>query len=78
MGELCGYMDAVEGRRGELKQRLELILQGTIKLELSGWWLQTIEESSDQFLEDHGYVKNAIPDNYIDDAPEDISVVTNN
>jgi hypothetical protein len=51
---------------------------GKKKTELTDWWLQTIEERVDAYLQDAGYHPNSIGSMYTSVAPDNLEIVQRN
>jgi len=62
----------------ELRKRVFRVIDGTRKNELTDWWLAHIERKTDLFLLSRGYVKDAVPDNYLQAPPNDMQAVEDN
>eukprot|EP01133_Synstelium_polycarpum_P008393 gene8393-9874_t len=54
------------------------LLDGSKKKELTNWWLQTISSTVDSYLQEKGFDSDAVPNNYIDEAPASLSKVREN
>ena len=72
------YCDGFEEQFDGLTARLKDIVDGTAKKEVTDWWLGRIENGANRFLCDRGYALDAIPENYLDDPPQDFGVVRRN
>ena len=53
-------------------------MSGKTKGEVSSWWLDHIENCVDQHLEEKGFRKDALPDNYTSQPPNEMGVVRKN
>lgn len=72
---LQSYLDANKTAIDALQKHSEEILDGTEKQRLSEWYLEHIKECVDEFLTRHGFALDVIPENYIDEAPQDLELV---
>ena len=54
------------------------VIAGERKNEVCSWWLSFIEEQSDNFLSERGYSFSALPTDYTNDKPGDLSAVWKN
>ena len=54
------------------------ILSGNRKDQLAQWWLNLIQDRTKEFLENQGYDFDAVPVDYIDQAPKNIDDVKRN
>ncbi|GAM28924.1 hypothetical protein SAMD00019534_121000 [Acytostelium subglobosum LB1] len=54
------------------------ILNGTIKNQITEWWLKLIETKTNAFLQERGYNFGAIPENYIEQPPNNMKDVIKN
>lgn len=61
-----------------LRERMEMILDGRRKRQLCEWWLTLIESEANDFLQQHGFVANSLPFNYLSVPPADLEVVKSN
>lgn len=53
--------------------------EGSKKNDLTGWWLHLIEQSVEEFVHSlPGWTKNAIPYNYLDQAPTSLEIIQQN
>lgn len=54
------------------------MVDGTKKKEIVDWWLRLIRNAQHIFLEKIGYDMQAVPKNYIEEAPSSLAVVKRN
>ena len=55
-----------------------MVINGTSKNYVCSWWLNHIHEETDQFLKKRGFDLEALPPDYTDTPPKDISIVERN
>jgi len=67
-----------ESARDEALLERKAILNGAYKEQMVEWWLVLIKTRVREFLAMLDYTHGAIPDNYLDEKPEDIAVVKKN
>jgi RasGEF domain/Ankyrin repeat len=72
---LLGYCEAYWNN---LQVAHRKMMDGTIKLELSDWWLALIKTRSLEFLTSLGFDHDAVPPNYLEVPPRDFSTVVDN
>ena len=61
----------------QIKYRTESEVEA-IRNEMSSWWLSLIETRTLEILTGLGYVKDALPYNYLDKPPASLKAVENN
>lgn len=61
-----------------LRDRVQMIIDGRLKQQLCDWWLTYIETETNKFLEEQGYCKDCLPDNYMNEAPKNLDAVKEN
>eukprot|EP01094_Clydonella_sp_ATCC50884_P030192 TRINITY_DN9754_c0_g1_i2.p1 TRINITY_DN9754_c0_g1~~TRINITY_DN9754_c0_g1_i2.p1 ORF type:complete len:1228 (+),score=289.37 TRINITY_DN9754_c0_g1_i2:366-3686(+) len=67
--------------RNALKQYERMrdnIISGREKRQITDWWLTCISEHLQAFLNNIGFVENALPQSYLEEAPKDSRVVQEN
>lgn len=69
------YCDTALGHIKILKLQ---VVDGTKKKEIVDWWLRLIRNEQHIFLEKIGYDMNAVPKNYIEEAPSSLDIVKRN
>ena len=57
---------------------VEDIVDKQVKEDITTWYLSTIENTVIKYLVAKGYQKAALPFNYIDNRPADLSIVKSN
>lgn len=62
----------------QIKFTKHRLLQGALKKELTQWWLGEVQGRVLSFLVAHGYITDAVPEQYIESPPQDINHVTRN
>jgi hypothetical protein len=62
----------------QLKADVRRVLNGTLKAQLTEWWLKKIETKVNDFLKVRGYEFTAVPDNYIEQPPDNVEPVREN
>eukprot|EP01102_Stenamoeba_stenopodia_P006312 TRINITY_DN172_c0_g1_i1.p1 TRINITY_DN172_c0_g1~~TRINITY_DN172_c0_g1_i1.p1 ORF type:complete len:941 (+),score=160.26 TRINITY_DN172_c0_g1_i1:162-2984(+) len=72
------YLCVCQDGLAKLKIEKRELLDGTRKSKLTQWWLHLIESRTDKFLQDLGFVVDALPDDYIEKPPKDMDVVKKN
>jgi hypothetical protein len=72
------YFVFVDFQLSLLRERMDHIIDGTRKKQLSEWWLKFIETEADEFLKSQGFVVDSLPHNYTDVPPADMDVVCKN
>jgi hypothetical protein len=68
----------VTARLEELRERMEMIIDGTRKRQVCAWWLSYIESEEDVFLQNQGYHLDCLPYNYTTEPPQDMETVQKN
>eukprot|EP01104_Vermistella_antarctica_P018385 TRINITY_DN6778_c0_g1_i1.p1 TRINITY_DN6778_c0_g1~~TRINITY_DN6778_c0_g1_i1.p1 ORF type:complete len:1084 (-),score=300.94 TRINITY_DN6778_c0_g1_i1:78-3329(-) len=61
-----------------LRKSMDEFIEGKRKADLTEWWLKLIDHRVDKFLEDRGFILNAIPEDYIEERPEDFDAIRHN
>jgi hypothetical protein len=77
-GVLVSYRAMCESKLVELHSMRAELLDGSRKRDLSSWWLDYINDGVADWLAEHGYNIDAVPYNYIDEAPVDLGLVHRN
>lgn len=78
MSEIQLRYSQYDERAESLIDRIRDVLDGTRKKQVVDWWLGYIETQTDAFLQEKGYVKDALPYNYLDEVPDDMTVISRN
>jgi hypothetical protein len=76
--EIKAFFTTIDMRLGQLKEKMEMIIDGTRKREVCDWWLNYIEINTDDFLKRKGFVFSSLPNNYLSEAPQDVELVKRN
>jgi hypothetical protein len=61
-----------------ISDRINRIMDGSMKRSLTDWWLNEIESHVDHFLFSNGFVLDAVPEDYTNRPPQDMSLVLEN
>ncbi|EFA81775.1 hypothetical protein PPL_05770 [Heterostelium album PN500] len=62
----------------QLKIEKRDLMNGTLKDEMTEWWLKRVEVRTSEFLSERGYNFTAVPENYIEQQPLNMKDVVNN
>eukprot|EP01094_Clydonella_sp_ATCC50884_P013098 TRINITY_DN2336_c0_g1_i1.p1 TRINITY_DN2336_c0_g1~~TRINITY_DN2336_c0_g1_i1.p1 ORF type:complete len:1008 (+),score=287.45 TRINITY_DN2336_c0_g1_i1:266-3289(+) len=73
--KMHSVVDVTQSQLSDAKQQW---IDGTRKNELVSWWLDAIEEKVLAFLDKLGYQYKAMPENYVEDAPDDLEAIRTN
>lgn len=61
-----------------LSDKVNRIMDGSMKRDMTDWWLKIIESEVNDFLVQHDYVVDAVPEDYTNRPPRDTAVVLEN
>ena len=76
--EIESHLTLAKTRLQSFTKRLQMVINGTSKNDVCSWWLNHIHEETDQFLKKQGFDLEALPPDYTDTPPKDISIVERN